>query len=99
MREGTVHPTIEAVQDTRVLVTGAAGFIGMHLCLRLLRDGSPVVGIDTLNPSYEVSLKLDRFRPLGVEPESLSEAGHREGAGKRGDGRGLQRFTFYRRDI
>lgn len=99
MRKGTVHPTIEAVQDTRVLVTGAAGFIGMHLCLRLLREGYTVVGIDNLNHYYEVSLKLDRLRQLGVETESLSEAGSLDGAGERGMGKGMQRFTFYRIDI
>ena len=50
-----------------VLVTGAAGFIGYHLCLRLLKDGCTVTGIDNLNPYYDVSLKrtrLERLRPF-----------------------------------
>ena len=49
------------------LVTGAAGFIGYHLCLRLLQDGCTVTGIDNLNPYYDVSLKearLERLTPF-----------------------------------
>ena len=38
---------------TRVVVTGAAGFIGSHLCERLLKDGHEVVGIDSFNDYYE----------------------------------------------
>jgi UDP-glucuronate 4-epimerase len=51
-----------------VLVTGAAGFIGYHLCLRLLQDGYTVTGVDNLNPYYDVSLKearLERLTPFG----------------------------------
>ena len=47
-----------------VLVTGAAGFIGYHLCLRLLQDGCTVTGIDNLNPYYDVSLKEARIERL-----------------------------------
>lgn len=52
----------------RVLVTGAAGFIGYHLCHRLLTDGCQVTGIDNLNPYYDVGLKearLARLKPFG----------------------------------
>jgi UDP-glucuronate 4-epimerase len=55
----------------RTFVTGAAGFIGFHLCDRLLRDGSAVTGIDNLTPYYDVALKEGRRRLLkerfGVE--------------------------------
>jgi UDP-glucuronate 4-epimerase len=55
----------------RTFVTGAAGFIGFHLCDRLLRDGSAVTGIDDLTPYYDVALKEGRRRLLkerfGVE--------------------------------
>ena len=52
----------------RVLVTGAAGFIGMHVARVLLERGDEVVGIDNLNDYYDVALKqarLDELRPLG----------------------------------
>jgi len=48
----------------KILVTGAAGFIGFHLCRRLLRDGHSVVGIDNLNDYYDVSLKEGRLAQL-----------------------------------
>ena len=47
-----------------VLVTGAAGFIGYHLCDRLLAGGCSVVGIDNLNPYYDVNLKKARLERL-----------------------------------
>lgn len=48
----------------RILVTGAAGFIGYHLASRLLADGHEVVGIDNLNDYYSVALKNDRLALL-----------------------------------
>ena len=45
----------------RILVTGAAGFIGYHLAKRLLTDGHEVIGIDNLNDYYSVQLKKDRL--------------------------------------
>ena len=49
---------------SRVLVTGAAGFIGFHVSRRLVADGHSVIGIDNLNPYYDVQLKLDRVTEL-----------------------------------
>ncbi len=46
---------------SKILVTGAAGFIGSHLSLRLLERGDEVVGLDNLNDYYEVSLKEARL--------------------------------------
>ncbi|MBJ6608900.1 MAG: NAD-dependent epimerase [Candidatus Thiothrix moscowensis] len=46
----------------RVLITGAAGFIGMHLALKLLERGDEVVGIDNFNDYYDVSLKERRLQ-------------------------------------
>ena len=46
------------------LVTGAAGFIGFHVCKRLLKAGHQVVGIDNLNDYYDVSLKQARLDRL-----------------------------------
>ena len=48
----------------RVLVTGAAGFIGYHVCRRLLIDKYDVVGFDNLNSYYDISLKEDRLTNL-----------------------------------
>lgn len=48
----------------RVLVTGCAGFIGMHVCLKLLSRGEVVVGVDNMNDYYDVSLKEDRLKQL-----------------------------------
>ena len=46
------------------LVTGAAGFIGYHVCKRLLEEGEVVVGIDNLNDYYSVDLKVARLNNL-----------------------------------
>jgi UDP-glucuronate 4-epimerase len=48
----------------KVLVTGAAGFIGSHTALRLLGRGDEVVGVDNLNNYYDVNLKLARLARL-----------------------------------
>ncbi len=48
----------------KILVTGAAGFIGYHTCLRLLSRGDEVVGIDNLNDYYDPRLKEDRLKQL-----------------------------------
>ena len=46
----------------KILVTGAAGFIGFHLSRRLLKDGDAVFGLDNLNDYYDVSLKQARLK-------------------------------------
>ncbi len=48
----------------KYLVTGAAGFIGYHVCLRLLNSGHKVTGLDNVNDYYDVQLKLDRLHRL-----------------------------------
>ena len=52
----------------KLLVTGAAGFIGMHTAERLLQDGHEVVGLDNVNDYYEVSLKRARLAQLARHP-------------------------------
>ena len=48
----------------KILVTGAAGFIGYHLCCSFLDDGYEVLGIDNLNEYYDPSLKMARINKL-----------------------------------
>lgn len=55
--------------DKPVLITGAAGFIGYHLALRLLKSGTPVIGLDNINDYYDVRLKLDRLKQLEQFPD------------------------------
>ena len=49
----------------RILVTGAAGFIGFHTAKRLLERGDDVVGFDNFNPYYDPKLKDRRAEMLG----------------------------------
>lgn len=53
---------------SRILVTGAAGFVGMHVARRLLERGEAVVGVDALTPYYDVSLKRRRLALLERHP-------------------------------
>lgn len=65
----------------KVLVTGAAGFIGSALSHRLLERGDQVLGLDNLNPYYDVSLKEARLSRLRVYPEfefTCIDIAHRE---------------------
>jgi UDP-glucuronate 4-epimerase len=52
----------------KILVTGAAGFIGMSTALRLLARGDVVVGLDNMNDYYEVALKESRLQRLTSQP-------------------------------
>jgi len=52
----------------RILVTGAAGFIGSHVVQRLAADGHEIVGIDNLNNYYDVNLKLARLERIKSIP-------------------------------
>lgn len=51
----------------KILLTGAAGFIGYHAARRFLRRGDDVIGLDSLNDYYAASLKQDRLDLLGAE--------------------------------
>ena len=84
----------------KILVTGAAGFIGFHIAGRFLGRGDSVVGVDNLNGYYPVELKCARLAELGIRDaaSTLSES-------RRGDGsypapsRFCGKFRFYRCDI
>ncbi len=51
----------------KVLITGAAGFIGFHITQKLLNKGFTVTGLDEINNYYAPQLKTDRLRELGIE--------------------------------
>ena len=59
----------------KILVTGAAGFIGFHLVHRLAERGNEVVGIDSINDYYPVSLKYARLQECGIAEEKIVQ-GH-----------------------
>jgi UDP-glucuronate 4-epimerase len=55
----------------KILVTGSAGFIGYHLTNRLIREGFEVVGLDSINDYYQVSLKYDRLVSAGISKAGI----------------------------
>jgi len=59
---------------SRILVTGAAGFIGFHLCRKLAGRGNEILGIDSINDYYDPALKYARLAELGI-PRGAAESG------------------------
>ncbi len=57
----------------KILVTGAAGFIGFHTIKYLISRGDEVIGLDSINDYYPISLKKARLKELGVRTEDLKE--------------------------
>ena len=53
----------------KILVTGAAGFIGYHLCKSLISEKHQVIGLDSINDYYDINLKFDRLISLGIKKE------------------------------
>jgi UDP-glucuronate 4-epimerase len=55
----------------KILVTGAAGFIGFHLTKRLITGGHEVIGLDNINDYYSTQLKYDRLAQLGLPKDAI----------------------------
>ena len=55
----------------KILVTGAAGFIGFHIVQELIRQGFDVVGLDNINSYYDVRLKYARLAETGIAQEKI----------------------------
>ena len=60
-------------KNKKIFVTGAAGFIGFHLCEKLIKQGFDVIGLDNINDYYSVDLKYARLRELGIERNNAKE--------------------------
>ena len=61
------------IKQEKILVTGAAGFIGYHLSQKLTDLGYDVTGLDNINDYYEVSLKYDRLKELGITRDAAEK--------------------------
>ena len=59
----------------KILVTGAAGFIGSYVCKYLLSRGDEVVGLDNINSYYDINLKYGRLLTLGLEENAVNLSG------------------------
>lgn len=59
----------------KILVTGAAGFIGYHLVERLIKSGHEIVGLDNINDYYDINLKYDRLEDSGIKRNLIPENG------------------------
>jgi UDP-glucuronate 4-epimerase len=57
----------------KILVTGAAGFIGYHLVKTLIEDNHEVIGLDNINDYYSTNLKFDRLKELGINRDSAKD--------------------------
>ncbi|MFT3704180.1 MAG: NAD-dependent epimerase [Agriterribacter sp.] len=56
----------------KILITGTAGFIGFHLANYLISRGDEVVGLDCINDYYDINLKYNRLKTVGIEREAVA---------------------------
>ena len=66
-------PSKTQLSNSKILVTGTAGFIGYHLAKRLLERGDEIVGLDNINDYYDVNLKYARLKETGIQKEDIEE--------------------------
>jgi UDP-glucuronate 4-epimerase len=59
--------------ESKILITGTAGFIGFHLANRLIKDGYNVVGLDNINDYYDQRLKYLRLETHGIKKTEIQE--------------------------
>lgn len=78
----------------KILVTGAAGFIGYHLCEVLLEQNFNVVGLDNINDYYDINLKYDRLKQLGISSKD-AEQFHKKCSSSKYE----NRFSFVRMNL
>ncbi len=76
----------------KVLVTGAAGFIGFYTTKYFAEKGNPVVGIDNINSYYDVELKYDRLTETGINKELIQD-------NKRVQSSKHPNYSFYKADL
>ncbi len=55
----------------KILITGSAGFIGMHTAQKLAQAGHEIIGLDNINSYYETQLKFNRLLQLGIDKEDI----------------------------
>ena len=77
----------------KILVTGAAGFIGFHVCERLIKENHEVIGLDNINDYYSQDLKFSRLEELGVERKNVDEFNQASKSFKH------KNFTFWRMNL
>lgn len=59
------------MKNSKILVTGSAGFIGYHLVKKLIDRGDDVVGLDNINDYYDTNLKFNRLCDSGIEKSNI----------------------------
>ena len=79
-------------QFNRVIVTGAAGFIGFHLTRLLLEKGYNIWGIDNINQYYDINLKYSRLEETGIRKEKIED-------GKEVHSRKYPHYRFIKLDL
>lgn len=55
----------------KILVTGTAGFIASHVAIELIKRGDEVIGLDNINDYYDVNIKYDRLKKVGIHREKI----------------------------